>query len=368
MGKVPRYVITGGGTGGHIFVALAIGEALKRTQPCELLFVGARGRMEMRMVPERGHAIRGLWIRGFERESWFRNLLLPAQCVVSILQAFYILWCFKPWLIVGTGGYASAPMLVAGIISRIPCVIQEQNAKPGWVNRCMSRYAKKIFVAYSHTDFVLPKHKVVVTGNPVRDDVLRLLEPEKAKAYFNFQAERKTLLVLGGSLGAQRLNQGLYGLLPRLRRENVQVLWQTGRAHHARWRAKVHVWEELRMVSFFEDVSKAYAAADVIVARAGALTISELAIVQKPTLLVPSPNVTDNHQYENAKRLHEKGAVLLLEDEEVEEKLEPVLWDLLNDPAKQQALRENIRHFARPEATQKIVQEVFQVLPNGGKT
>ncbi|MDB5236313.1 MAG: UDP-N-acetylglucosamine--N-acetylmuramyl-(pentapeptide) pyrophosphoryl-undecaprenol [Hymenobacter sp.] len=360
-----RVIISGGGTGGHIFPAVAIANELRRRLPdTEILFVGANGRMEMTRVPEAGYRIVGLDITGLQRRLTPQNLLFPMRVLRSVRKAGKLIESFRPDAVVGVGGYASAPVLLAATSRRIPSLIQEQNSYAGLVNKLLARRVGRICVAYEGMAKFFPKDKLVVTGNPVRTEIAAGDRAE-ALEFFGLNPNKKTLLVVGGSLGARTLNQATAAALPRLRDADVQLLWQTGKLYfpEAQQQAEAHKEDNLYALEFIKRMDLAYAAADVVVSRAGALSVSELCLTGKASILVPSPNVAEDHQTKNALALVSKGAAVLITDEHAPARLYDEVLRLLADPARQQQLSTRVRELARPHATTGIVDELLKLIP-----
>ncbi len=349
-----------------MYPAIAIADAIKALQPdAEILFVGALGKLEMEKVPAAGYPIEGLWIAGFQRRLTWRNLLFPLRLLSSLWKARRILRRFRPDVVVGVGGYASGPVGEIAIRQGIPLLLQEQNSFPGVTNRLLGRKAQRICVAYEGMERWFPAEKLLLTGNPVRADIFRGLEskrPEAART-FGLDPQRKTLFVFGGSLGARTLNGALVAMAERLKqRPDVQVLWQCGRLYHQEMeRSATAALPNVRLLPYVERMDLAYALADLVVARAGALTISELCLAGKAAVLVPSPNVAEDHQRRNAEALVRAEAAVLLLDEAAERELGPRALQLLDGPETLERLKENIRALARPEAARRIAQEVLRL-------
>ncbi|MFZ5971026.1 MAG: undecaprenyldiphospho-muramoylpentapeptide beta-N-acetylglucosaminyltransferase [Bacteroidota bacterium] len=365
-GKPYRLIISGGGTGGHIFPALAIANAFKERHPdAEILFVGAKGKMEMTRVPEAGYRIVGLWISGLQRKLTWANFLFPLKLIASYFKAQRIVKKFKPNAVVGTGGYASGPIMLAATKNKIPAIIQEQNSYAGLTNKQVAEKAQRICVAYAGMEKYFPKEKVVLTGNPVRKDILNLdTKREQALNQYGFSASHRTLLVLGGSLGARTINTSLVEGINKLIDAGVQVVWQTGRGYYDQVKESV-ASKDLRKVRIYDFVKRmdmAYAAADVVVARAGALSISELCLAKKPAILVPSPNVAEDHQTKNAMALVKENAAILVKDADAQEQLVNEALALLFDEARCKRLSENIAKMGRPNAATDIVQEIEKLI------
>lgn len=350
-----RFIISGGGTGGHIFPAIAIADELKRRLPdAEILFVGAKDRMEMQKVPQAGYPIEGLWISGLQRKLSWQNLLFPLKFISSLLKSRSIIKRFKPDAVIGTGGFASGAVVkVAGQMG-IPTFIQEQNSYAGITNKMLAKNAHKICVAYDAMEQFFPKEKIVKTGNPIRDGLLNIGEyRSEGLSYFHLDSQRKTLLVLGGSLGARRINQLIEQQLPLFEQLGVQVLWQCGKLYYEEY--KKYNSEQIRILAFIDRMELAYAAADVIVSRAGASSVSELCVVGKPVIFIPSPNVAEDHQTKNARAIADKQAAILLRESELNEQFANTFSKLIADEAQQEALSAHIKALAQPNATKDIV-------------
>jgi len=356
--KKLKVVISGGGTGGHIFPALAIAKAIEhKAGNVEFLFVGAKDRMEMEKIPAAGYNIIGLWISGLQRNLSMRNLLFPFKLIHSIWEAKKIVKRFKPDLAIGTGGYASGPLLFAAVQKGVISLIQEQNSYPGITNKILAKYVQKICVAYDNMERFFGKEKLILTGNPIREDILGFAHKKKAAIIqFNLDKTKKTVLVIGGSLGARTINNAINEQLELFKENQLNLIWQTGTAFQEKAKS---VTEELNIqginaYTFIKEMGLAYAAADVIVSRAGAIAISELCCVAKPTILVPSPNVAENHQYKNAQSLVEKNAALMVKDAQANRKLVNQLLALMKNNELQHKLSKNIKHLAVTDAAEQI--------------
>jgi len=361
-----RLIISGGGTGGHIFPAIAIANGFKERHPdADILFVGAKGRMEMSRVPEAGYKIIGLWISGLQRKLTLSNLLLPVKLMVSYLRAMVIVRRFKPDAVVGTGGYASGPMMIAATRSKIPTVIQEQNSFAGLANKQVADKVNKVCVAYDGMEKYFPAPKIVVTGNPVRKDILGVQGKEQqGRVHFGFETSHRTLLIIGGSLGARTINESVLGGIDKLIDAGVQVIWQTGKAYHEVINGALGKFDrrKIRLFDFLKEMDLAYAAADVVISRSGALAVSELCIAGKPCILVPSPNVAEDHQTKNAMALVEKDAAVIVSDKDARSKLVDEALKLLFDEHRAKKLSSNIALLARPQATEDIVKEIERLI------
>ena len=358
-----RFLISGGGTGGHVFPAIAIGQELRKRFPrAEFLFVGAKDKIEMEKVPQAGFAIEGLWISGFQRKLSWANLMFPFKLLWSLSKAKRLVKKFKPHVAIGTGGYASGPTLKAVANAHVPYVLQEQNSFAGVTNKLLASQASVICVAYPNMDRYFPAERLVLTGNPIRKDLLEPLpSKEKGVTHFGLDANRPVLLVLGGSLGARRVNQLIEEELPFFAKQGVQLLWQCGKLYKSEYQQ--YGSEEIKVLPFIERMDLAYGAADVIISRAGAGSVSELALVEKPLLLIPSPNVAEDHQTKNALSLVDLGGARMLKESELEEGFETEIKGLLGDDTLKEQLKKGLQAYARPKATEQIVDEIIKLLP-----
>ncbi|MCL9769054.1 undecaprenyldiphospho-muramoylpentapeptide beta-N-acetylglucosaminyltransferase [Flavobacterium sp. HXWNR69] len=360
--KKPRFIISGGGTGGHIYPAVAIANELKSRFPeAEFLFVGAKDKMEMQKVPQAGYAIKGLWISGIQRKLTLDNAMFPFKLLSSMWNSFRIIKSFKPDVVIGTGGFASGAVLKVASMFGIPTVIQEQNSYPGITNKLLAKKANKICVAYENLERFFPKDKMILTGNPVRQDLINEASKSEAIAYFKLDANKKTLLVLGGSLGARRINQLIEKELDFLLSQNIQIIWQCGKLYLNDYE-KYNEKENVQVTAFIDRMDLVYAAADVVISRSGASSVSELCIVGKPTIFIPSPNVAEDHQTKNAKAISDKNGALLMKENELDTQFEIVFSDLISNESKQAELSENIKKLALPNATKDIVEEIIKLI------
>ncbi|MCF8301836.1 MAG: undecaprenyldiphospho-muramoylpentapeptide beta-N-acetylglucosaminyltransferase [Bacteroidales bacterium] len=363
-----KILISGGGTGGHIYPAIAIADALKaRLEQAEILFIGAEGKMEMEKVPKAGYKIEGLPIRGYQRGSILSNLNLPFRLLASMHKAGRIIKNFKPDVVVGVGGYASAPTVRKASKRGIPTLIQEQNSYAGLTNRCfLGKRADKYCVAYAGMEKFFPKDRIILTGNPIRKDISNISQKhDEALQYFNLRSDRKTLLVFGGSQGALGINEGIYQSIDSLLQNNVQLIWQTGKYYYPIARAAVNAGMEkhgIRVLEFIDRMDLAYAIANVIVSRAGAIAISEISAAGKPCIFVPLPTAAEDHQTKNASALAEKNAAILIKNNETREKLGNTALELLFDEKKQNEMSKNILEFAHPDAANKIADEIIKLM------
>jgi UDP-N-acetylglucosamine--N-acetylmuramyl-(pentapeptide) pyrophosphoryl-undecaprenol N-acetylglucosamine transferase len=360
----PKFIISGGGTGGHIFPAISIADALKKALPhCEILFVGALGRMEMEKVPAAGYEIVGLPVAGFQRRVTWKNVTFFFKLAASMLKARKVITSFKPNVVIGVGGYASGPVLRAAAANGIPTLIQEQNSFPGVTNRILSKKAAAICVAYPDMERFFPAEKILFTGNPIRSHLLNPLTLSDAYEAFGLKSELKTILVVGGSLGAGSVNRGILSNIEQMKGKSVQVLWQTGKNYYKDVSATLEPLglDNVKALPFIQRMDWAYGLAHIVVSRAGASTISELALLGKASVLVPSPNVSEDHQTKNAMALVNKEAAVLVKDAEAPEVLLDRALELLADNKKCLSLSANIRQFARPNADNDIAQEVLKL-------
>ncbi len=361
-----RVIISGGGTGGHIFPAVAIANALKKMNPkTEILFVGANGRMEMEKVPASGYSIVGLDINGIQRKLSFQNLLLPMKILKSVIKARMILKDFKPDVAIGVGGYASGPLLFAATGMKIPSLIQEQNSYAGITNKILAKRVQRICVAYDGMEKYFPKEKIVKTGNPVRENMVDIKgKRAEAISFFNLDENKKIVLVIGGSLGARTINKSIESGLKRLLEKNIQVIWQTGKLFYpiAKELTEQHTEKGIACYEFIQRMDLAYAAADVVVSRAGASSVSELALVAKPAILVPSPNVAEDHQTKNAMSLVNSDAAILVTDNQASQKLIQSCVQLLEDVSMQEKLITNISKLALANSAETIAEEVYALV------
>ena len=367
-GGAKRVIISGGGTGGHIFPAIAIANALKKLDPkTEILFVGANGRMEMEKVPAAGYKIIGLNIQGIQRKSVWKNLLFPVKMFNSVNKALRIIKDFKPDAAVGVGGYASGPLLYAASLKGIPYLIQEQNSYAGITNKWLGKKAEKICVAFDGMEQFFPADKIIKTGNPIRKESVDIAGKRlQALELYKLSANKKTIMVTGGSLGARTLNNSIIANLDKLVAADVQVIWQTGKFYYKSIIEQLgeSYHPNVLIMEFVNRMDLAYAAADVIISRAGAGTIAELCVVKKPVILVPSPNVAEDHQTKNALALVHEQAAVFVADRDAEEKLIDKALELLNDKELQKKLSDNIGKMALPAADEVIAKEVVQITIN----
>ncbi|MFT6746206.1 MAG: UDP-N-acetylglucosamine--N-acetylmuramyl-(pentapeptide) pyrophosphoryl-undecaprenol N-acetylglucosamine transferase [Glaciecola sp.] len=361
-----KVIVSGGGTGGHIFPAVAIANAIKNKYPdADILFVGAKGKMEMEKVPKAGYPIKGLWISGLQRKLTLANLMFPLKVIVSLIHSMLIIKSFKPDIAIGVGGYAGGPLLKAATMMGVPALIHESNSFPGITNKLLGKSVNRVCVAFANMEKYFPKSKLVLTGNPVRQEIVKLAgKREDALKHFNLDDSRPVVLVIGGSLGARSINQAIHESLPKFKENNYQVLWQTG-VHYKEQSVQAVtelVYDGVKPHEFIYEMDLAYAAADVVVSRAGAMSVSELSLVAKPAILVPYPYASEDHQTKNAMTLVLKDAAVLVKDDQTKEKLYAEIVGMLTDPDKMQKLVVNINKLAISDADQLILKEVESLL------
>ncbi|WP_242131482.1 undecaprenyldiphospho-muramoylpentapeptide beta-N-acetylglucosaminyltransferase [Aestuariivivens marinum] len=361
--KTYRIILSGGGTGGHIYPAIAIANELKYRYPnATFLFVGAKDRMEMEKVPQAGYEIRGLWISGIQRQLTLKNLMFPFKLLSSLWKSRQIVSAFKPDVVIGTGGFASGPLLYVASSKHIPSLIQEQNSYPGITNKLLAKKVRKICVAYDGLERFFPADKIIKTGNPVRKGLLNIeIKTLEAKAFFNLKHGKNTLLVLGGSLGARRINELIEQKLDFLDTQNLQIIWQCGKLYYQQYKIYNNT-NGVQVYEFLNNMDMAYAAADVIISRAGASSVSELCIVGKPVIFIPSPNVAEDHQTKNAMAIVNEDAAMMIKEEDLEVDFENKFSQLLASPEKQNQLSKNIQRMAYVNATTRIADEVEKLL------
>ncbi|MFC5047090.1 undecaprenyldiphospho-muramoylpentapeptide beta-N-acetylglucosaminyltransferase [Aquimarina hainanensis] len=363
MNEQPRIILSGGGTGGHIFPAIAIANEFKKRYPeAKILFVGAKDRMEMTKVPEAGYEIEGLWISGIQRKLTISNLLFPFKLLSSLWRSKKILKSFNPDVVIGTGGFASGPIVKMASSAGIKTVVQEQNSIPGITNKWLSKTVDKICVAYDGLGAYFPEEKIIKTGNPVRQDLLKIdAKKETAITKYGLDDEKKTVLILGGSLGARRINELIAANLDFFEEKGVQLLWQCGKLYYEEY--KVYSKRKgIQVHEFLDTMDLAYAAADAIISRSGAGSVSELCIVGKPVLFIPSPNVAEDHQTKNAQAIADKEGAKVLKESELEEFFQKRIMQLLELEAMKIKLTHAIKKLALPNATSDIVDEVEKLM------
>jgi len=363
--KPKRIIISGGGTGGHVFPAISIADAIKKLAPeTDILFVGAENRLEMEKVPEAGYEIKGLPVAGLQRRLTMSNFSFPVKLIRSIWESKKIIKDFKPDIAVGVGGYASGPVLRTASRNNIPIVIQEQNSYAGLTNKLLSKKASRIFVAYEGMGKFFPEDKIILTGNPVRQDILEIEKKRKeALEFFNLDSTRINILIIGGSLGSGTMNNSIIGNVEEVP-GNVQLMWQTGKYYYNDINERISS-KNIKNVQYFPFIKRmdlAYAAADIIVSRAGAGTISELAIVGKPVILIPSPNVAEDHQTKNAMALVAGEAAIHIPDKEAVDELWDAMMVLADDKKTQKKLAENIKKLAKKDSAEQIAREILSMI------
>ncbi len=360
--KNHRFILSGGGTGGHIYPAIAIANELKSRFPdAEFLFVGSKDRMEMEKVPQAGYRIKGLWISGIQRKITLDNAAFPIKLISSLLESRRILKEFRPTVAIGTGGYASAPILRMAASANIPCIIQEQNSHAGITNKWLGQRVQRICVAYDGMEQFFPKDKIRLTGNPVRQDLVDVSSSkQEGISYFELKKDKKTLLVLGGSLGAKKINELIRDSLDYFKANDLQVIWQCGKYYEETY---VHMGNDnIKVYPFLNRMDLAYAAADFIISRAGALSVSELCLVGKPVIFIPSPNVAEDHQTKNAMSVMNKDAAILIKENNLNLEFQDKFTALLSCEEMQNSLATNIKKLAKPNAAKDIVEEIEKLI------
>ncbi len=358
-----KVIISGGGTGGHIFPAISIAnEIKKRDKNAQILFVGAEGKMEMEKVPAAGYEIVGLPVAGFQRRITYKNVTFFFKLFASMQKAKKVVKDFKPDVVVGVGGYASGPVLRVACNKKIPAVIQEQNSYPGVTNKILAQKVSKICVAYPNMERFFPKEKIILTGNPIRQNLVQKMDRKEAADLFGLDPEKKVVFVTGGSLGARTINDGVLDGYGKLLDLGVQLIWQTGKYYFEKINEMVEEREGLKVMAFVERMEVAFSLADVVVSRAGASSISEIAMLKKPTVFVPSPNVSEDHQTKNAMALVNENAAVLVKDTDVKERLIDEVLQLISEDKKLIELEENVTKFAMPDAAAHIVDEILKLV------
>lgn len=365
-----KIIISGGGTGGHVFPAIAIANALKKLlgNSLDILFVGSIGRMEMEKVPQAGYTIEGLWISGLQRKLTLSNLSFPIKLISSLLKAKKIINGFNPDVVVGVGGYASGPILKVAQQKNIPTLIQEQNSYPGITNKLLAAKVSKICVAYSGLEKFFPSNKIIFTGNPVRQDITALeAKRDEALQFFKLNKTKKTILIIGGSLGARTVNESVATIINSMIANNIQLIWQTGKGYITEAKTKCEGLSDngIYAFDFITRMDFAYAAADIVISRAGAISVSELCLAKKACILIPSPNVSEDHQTKNAMALVKNDAAILVKDIEAREILETTIMNLFNNTNLQHKLSENIGKLGKADAADNIANEILKLVkPN----
>ncbi len=353
-----KYIFAAGGTGGHLYPAIAVAEKLKELKPeSEILFIGTKNKIEAKVVPQFGYKFKTIWISGFSRKLTLKNLLFPVKLIVSIVQSLIIIISFKPNVAIGAGAYVSGPIVWLSSMFGSKAVLLEQNSYPGVTNRMLESKADKIFISFEESKkYFKNQDKLILSGNPIRTS-LRIIDKEDALKKFSLKQQRKTLLVLGGSLGARSINEAIKENLKELIKNNIQIIWQTGNLYYDDY--KKFATEDIKIMAFVNNMSAAYSASDLVVARAGATTIAEAAYLGLPVIFVPSKNVAANHQYKNAMSLVNNNAGLLIEDTKLIHKLTKVVVNTLNDETTLTKLKSNIKKYSKPEAAEKIAESII---------
>ncbi len=364
-----KMIISGGGTGGHIFPAIAIANAVKEQLPdIDILFIGANGRMEMKRVPQAGFPIEGLDIYGLQRQINLKNLIenfkIPFRLYRSISKAKKIIKDFRPDVVVGVGGYASGPALRVAASMGIPTLIQEQNSYPGITNKMLAKRVNVICTAYDDLERFFPKEKIIKTGNPIRKDILNPVDKNEAYVHFGLDKNKKTIAVVGGSLGSRTINESVCRFVEELSQKQIQMIWQTGEYYYQHLDEKYKHLEGIKVVPFVQRMDYLYEVSDVVVSRAGALALSELCVVAKPCILIPSPNVSEDHQTKNATVLSNAGAAMLIPDNLAKEQLKDTLLGLIDDEARCKLMKKELEKIAQPDAAKLIADEVIKLVVN----
>lgn len=373
MHKPKKIILCGGGTGGHIFPMLAIAEEFKKVNSeNKILFVGSNDRMEMKIIPKYDFPIYGLWISGIKRSSLILNILflgipfilknitLPFKILFSVIKSIYILIKFRPDFVIGFGGYSSGPFLLTSHFLNFKTAIQEQNSYPGLTNKMLSKKVKYIFTAYDKINNFFSTNTVFNFGNPIRN--LKIKSNENAHKYFGLDSSKKTILVLGGSLGAKNINEGVLNNISLIRESSYQVIWQTGKFYYKNILSKNIKDKKIIIKDFINRMDLAYSVSDIIISRAGAIAISELCVISKPLILVPSPNVVDDHQTKNAKAISEKGGCVLIKDSDAKNTMLKTAFDLFENKSKMDSMKKSLSKLSSPNATQKIVNKIYEII------
>tara|TARA_B100001094_G_scaffold107070_1_gene103107 strand:+ start:28672 stop:29775 length:1104 start_codon:yes stop_codon:yes gene_type:complete len=365
--KSYRFLISGGGTGGHIYPAISIADELsKNFNSTEILFVGSNNRMEMKKVPESGYNIKGLWISGIKRKLHFSNLLVPIKIIHSLIKSYLIIKKFKPDFVIGTGGFASGPVVYIASKLKLPTLIQEQNSYAGVTNKILSKSVELICVAYDNMNNFFPSNKIFYSGNPVRKEITELKASKKdSDDFFNINRNGKVLLIIGGSLGAKAINEFISKNLKFFQEKNIDIIWQCGKLYYDNY--KKYLSKKVKIFPFIKDMSKAYASADYIISRSGASVISELCIVAKPVIFIPSPDLAEDHQTKNALNIVKNNAALMVKEKELNKLFFSVFNKMINDKNFSDELSRSIKLLAKPDATYKIVEQIKRRLENGNK-
>ena len=365
--KKYKFLISGGGTGGHIYPAISIADELSKSFiSSEILFVGSKHRMEMKKVPERGYDIIGLWISGIKRKIHFSNLLIPFKILHSLIKSYLIIKRFNPDFVIGTGGFASGPILYIASKLRLPTLIQEQNSYAGLTNKILSSSVETICVAYDNMNKYFPVNKILLTGNPVRNEIFESkVSKKESDDFFKINRSSKVLLVLGGSLGAKNINEFISKNLDFFDNNKIEIIWQCGNMYYDSY--KKFNSKKIKVFPFIKDMNKAYCSADYIISRSGASVISELCIVGKPVVFIPSPNLAEDHQTKNALNIVNKNAAVMVKEKDLNDKFFRVFKKLINDESYSNELSKAIKLLAKPKATIKIIEQIKSRLKNENK-
>lgn len=367
MRRLMNILISGGGTGGHIFPAIAIANGLRAQIPeANILFVGAKGRMEMEKVPQAGYPIEGLWISGLQRKLSLKNLSFPFKLLSSLFKANQIINSFNPDVVIGTGGYASGPLLYVASKKKIPTLILEQNSYPGITNKLLGKTVSRVCVGYEGMEKFFPKDKILITGSPIRKEINRLkATKEEGIEYFDLNRDKTTILVIGGSQGAMKINEAIGEKLNDIVKDNIQMIWQTGKTSFEvakEYAERSTKRNYIKVVDFISRMDLAYAVADLIVSRAGAIAIAEIVAVNKPAIFIPLPSAAEDHQTKNAMALVKGNAAILVKEQEAKEKLIPAINEMLNTESNRLVMVQNLKRFKYPDATEKIVNEIINMM------
>jgi len=365
--KKYKFLISGGGTGGHIYPAISIADELSKSFiSSEILFVGSKHRMEMKKVPERGYDIIGLWISGIKRKVYFSNLLIPFKILHSLIKSYLIIKRFNPDFVIGTGGFASGPILYIASKLRLPTLIQEQNSYAGLTNKILSNSVETICVAYDNMNKYFPVNKILFTGNPVRNEIFESkVSKKESDDFFKINRSSKVLLVLGGSLGAKNINEFISKNLDFFDNNKIEIIWQCGNMYYDSY--KKFNSKKIKVFPFIKDMNKAYCSADYIISRSGASVISELCIVGKPVVFIPSPNLAEDHQTKNTLNIVNKNAAVMVKEKDLNDKFFRVFKKLINDESYSNELSKAIKLLARPKATIEIIEQIKSRLKNENK-
>jgi UDP-N-acetylglucosamine--N-acetylmuramyl-(pentapeptide) pyrophosphoryl-undecaprenol N-acetylglucosamine transferase len=354
-----RFLFAGGGTGGHLFPAVAVAEQIRELKPeADILFIGTKSKIEGRVVPKLGFKFKSIWIKGFSRKLTLENILFPLKLFISLIQSLIINISFKPEVAIGSGGYVAGPAIWAASVMGAKIILLEQNSYPGVTTRLLERYADEVHLSFEVSKKYLRRDKIhYFTGNPVRKSLVRIGQDE-ALRMFGMSGEKKTLLVLGGSLGARSINEVMADNIKKIEENNIQVIWQTGKNYFEKYKSMIS--DSIKIYDFVDDMNSAYSACDILLARAGATTIAELLNLGIPSILVPSPNVAENHQFHNAKSLSDNGAAILIEDKNLRDDFVNTVLEIVNSDEKLQELKKNSERLARPKAAQIIAQNAIK--------